>query len=204
MRGSGTSVGVGRKSHQYTYCAFSSRIPMVLEIRAQSSSSSCPVRIRVWSTREREQHTHHDLVAGHLEAENQHRFSSVIAAFSTSSWRSGFPMDGRAPATILKSDGCRPAVFYPDPDNADDTPSRRHAAGIKFFDLLNGFFQESPRSLRTLHLYWHGFGDLEHPGFRQIEQILTGTPLRIITGIGDPLATEIISRITARSRTISA
>ncbi|SYL11021.1 Uncharacterised protein [Klebsiella pneumoniae] len=57
--------------------------------------------------------------------------------------------------------------------------------GIKFFDLLNGFFQNRLDPLPTFIFIGTVFGDLEHAGFRQIEQILTGTPLRIVTGIGD-------------------
>ena len=95
--------------HELLECA---GIPMVPEMRAQSSSSSCPVRILVWSTRDSDARERIMICSeGISRLKIRTGLSCNIAAFSTRFIANVvLPIDGRA-ATIIKSDGCKPAVF---------------------------------------------------------------------------------------------
>ena len=85
---------------------------MVLEIRAQSSSSSWPVRILVWSTRESDANIRIMIWSpGISRLKISTGFSCIIAAFSARFIaKVVLPIEGRA-ATMIKSDFCKPAVF---------------------------------------------------------------------------------------------
>ncbi len=85
---------------------------MVPEIRAQSSSSSWPVRMRVWSTRDSEARERIMICSeGISRLKIKTGLSCNIAAFSTRFIaKVVLPIDGRA-ATIIRSDGWSPAVF---------------------------------------------------------------------------------------------
>lgn len=105
---------------------------------------------------------------------------------------------------MIKSDGCKPAVFVEIvitgvyPGNAivwllKQLLNTRHGCVEHIGDVLRPFV-----FVRTT------FGNFKDAGFSQIQQIFAGTPLRIKTSFGNLIRNRIISRTTARSRTMSA
>lgn len=74
----------------------------------------------------------------------------------------------------------------------------------QLFDTGDGGIEDIGDVLRPFVFVGPAFGDFENPGFGEVERIFAGSPLWVEAGFGDPLATEIISRTTARSRTMSA
>ncbi len=74
----------------------------------------------------------------------------------------------------------------------------------QLLDTRNGRIEDVGDIFRAFIFVGTAFRNLEYPGFGQVEQIFAGTPCGSKPASAISLATEIISRTTARSRTISA
>lgn len=74
----------------------------------------------------------------------------------------------------------------------------------QLFDTGDSGIEDIGDVLRPFVFVGPAFGDFENPGFGEVERIFAGSPCGSKPASAISLATEIISRTTARSRTMSA
>ncbi|SQI45944.1 Uncharacterised protein [Serratia plymuthica] len=160
---------------------------MVLEMRAQSSSSSWPVRMRVWSTRDSDASIRIMIwLPGISRLKISTGFSCVIAACSHRFMgESGFTHRRTGgdddQVRFLQTGGFLVEILIAGvyPGNAVVRLL------IQLLDTRNGVFQNTLDAFRAFIFTGAIFRDLEYPRFGQVEQIFAAAALRIITGVGD-------------------